>query len=180
MGNIDERFVNWFRELRTKKFARIGRLFLKVGITANIMTTLSFLGGLISVYFLFDNYWLFFLFATIHFLADGLDGIIARVAGETMFGKYFDYFTDRLIEFLLILKVGFYLNDYYVFIALGLFVFAQSIHLYSKLEAPTFFTRSLVLLFLALQLPIVAYLITGAGALYSLARQLQWYLVRRS
>jgi len=179
MANFDQRIISWFRELKSKKLKEVGRFFLKIKISANLMTTVSFLSALLAVYFLFDNYWLFFLFGAIHFLADGLDGVIARVAGETKFGQYYDYFTDRLAEFLLILKVGFYLNDYYAFIALGIFVLVQIIHLQSKLKSPLFFTRSFVLLFLALQLPVIAYLITGAGAVYSLARQLQWFVGRR-
>jgi phosphatidylglycerophosphate synthase len=169
--------VEKFRHFRSRKFSSRGRFFLKIGITANLMTALSLICGILAAYFVFQDYWLFILFAALHYLADGLDGMIARAARPTLRGKYFDYFSDRTVKFLLLLRIWQYLNyDYFVLIVLILYLVAQTIYVYSGFTYPILFTRSFTLLFLALNWPTIAYLVTGVAALYSLALQLKKYL----
>lgn len=169
------RWQHW----RSKQFAFLGRFFLKSGITANRMTFFSFIFGLASVYFLFLNHTYFIILAALHLLADGLDGIIARVSAPTQKGMYADTISDQLIHWLIIIKIGFFYKDYYVLIIAALLFLAQAIYLTSKLTAPFLPARTLTLLLVAISVPTIAYLTSGIAAAYSLARQLQWIMEKR-
>lgn len=175
-------FMDKVRVYRSQKFNPVGQFLLNHRITANVMTSLSLILGIIAVYFLFDQYWLFILFGALHYLADGLDGVIARISGPTLWGKYFDYFIDRIVELLLLVKIWLLLGDYFILIVIALFLIAQMIYLISKFRYPALFTRSFLLLFAALSplslliMPTLGYLTTGVASLYSLALQLRMYL----
>ena len=181
--------IERFRDYRSTHFSFLGTFFLRRGLSANRMTFLGSLFGIGAVYFLFQNYFLFLLFALFHLLADGLDGIIARVSKPTRFGLYFDYLSDGLIAVLILIKIGWFISDYYAYIVAALAVLAQVIHVQSKMKAPVLFTRTLTLVLVALYLPALipittyilplTYLTTGVASLYSLARQLQWYISKR-
>lgn len=180
-----------FREYRNKKFSNIGKFFLKMGISANLMTGISFLLGLGAVYFLFTNYWLFLILGILHLLADGLDGVIARASQETKLGKHLDHFSDRIIELLLLIKIYLYLQDYYVLIVIALFILAQTIYFLSKYTSYILFTRMTLLIILSFNflnntylnilfnIPTIAYLVTGIAALYSLVRQGEEYFLKK-
>ena len=183
---FSRRFIENFREWRQKTFSSVGPFFLNLGITANMMTFMALLFGLAAVYFLFENHSLFILFVILHLLADGIDGIIARTATPTVFGSYFDHIADQSITVLVIVKIGWFLQDYFAYIAAFLFLLTQVIHFISKRKAPALFTRTLTLFILLFYvpsvaaitsfLPTLAYLITGVVSVYSLARQLQYYV----
>ncbi|MFA6461775.1 MAG: CDP-alcohol phosphatidyltransferase family protein [Candidatus Woesearchaeota archaeon] len=177
------------RIFRSKKLSGLGKVFLKIRITANIMTSLSLIFGILSVYFLFESYWLFLIFAILHVLADATDGVIARVQGPTKFGNYFDALVDSFITFLALLKIGIYLNDYYAFLVVGLYLLSQVVYFLNDRDTPILFTRTLTLILLMFYLPsvssyanyilILTYLCTGVASVYSLAKQLQWFIGKR-
>ncbi len=182
--------VGQWREYRHQQLAGIAQLLLRSGISAEIMTFLSLSFGILAAYFLFSRQLLFILFALLHLLADGLDGVLAAVSErKSKWGSYLDYGADQAITLLILLKIAFLVQDYYAFIAVGLFVLSQLIYLLSTLTAPILFTRTALLLVLFLYfpptiswsvlLPTVAYGLTGVASLYSLARQLQWGMGRR-
>jgi len=179
MKQFWKRYLDSFRKLRTEIFEPIGHFFVNKKISANMMTYASLIFGVMAALFLFKNFWFFFLFALLHFLSDGLDGVIARIRGPTLRGKYFDYLTDRAVTLLLLLKVWVYLDQWYVLIAIGLFLIVQSIHILTKFEYPVLFTRSLLLLVLFLDLPILAYWITGSASFYSLIKQGTYFVKKR-
>ncbi|MFH0701465.1 MAG: CDP-alcohol phosphatidyltransferase family protein [Candidatus Woesearchaeota archaeon] len=175
-----------FREFRSQRFSKVAKFFLKLKINANIMTGFSFLCGILAVFFLFNNYGLFILFAALHLIGDGLDGVIARVSKTTKFGDYFEHICDGLIVFFILIKIGFYTSDYLFFIVAGLYFWYQAIYFFSRCQAPAIFTRSLTLVLLALYLPgvisittnilLIILLVNGVVSLYSLARQLQYFV----
>lgn len=165
------RYTDSYRKLRTELFTPLGSYLVQKKISANMVTYVSLVFGVLAAFFLFKSFWFFFLFALLHFLADGLDGVIARIRGTTEFGKYFDYITDRIVTLLLLLKVWVYLDQWFVLIAIGLFLTVQTIHIVTKFEYPVLFTRSLLLLVLFLGLPTLAYWITGGASFYSLIAQ---------
>lgn len=163
-----------FRQWRSRNLNKVGWFCLKLGISANIATTISLVLGLVSVYFLFENQALFVLFALLHLIVDGMDGVIARVSISTKFGKYYDYITDNLIvSLLLLIKLWFYVDDYYVLIVIGLYVLYHAVYLLSKMEYPMLFCRLMLVIILALNLPTLAYLAVGVVSAYTLAMQLQ-------
>jgi hypothetical protein len=176
-------FLESSRKFRSKLFEPLGRFLLKFKISANLMTFISFVFGLTTVYFLFQNYFLFILFASLHLLADGFDGILARLTQTTLHGKYFDFLTDRTITLLILAKMYFYLQDYYLVLVILLFFLSQIIHLLSDFTYPIIFFRTGGLLFLSLYplfpaIPFLTfgYLVAGIFSLYILLRQLKHFL----
>jgi len=61
-------------------------------------------------------------------------------------GKYFDIGSDSLITFLAIIKAGWFLQNYQVYIVAGLYLASLLIHFSSKLKAPVLFLRTPALL----------------------------------
>ena len=185
MNNLGLAIINKSREFRSKKFLKLGKFFLRIGINANLMTFFSFTLGILMVYFLFTNHGLFILFLILHLLADGLDGVIAKASHESKFGHLLDHFSDRIIAFLVLLRIGIYLEDYYVYLIIGLFLLTQLIYLINRYHYPVLFIRSTTIIILAfnfyplnnlLNLPVIAYLTAGVLSAYSLMLQLQYYL----
>jgi len=83
------------------------------GITPNMITTVSFLSGLTSLYFLYNydinKFMLLYIFS---YICDCLDGFIARKYNmSTVFGDYYDHYTD-IIQYLLFLTIIFYKYDF--------------------------------------------------------------------
>ncbi len=182
--------IQHFRAYRSKKLAKIARALVKMGVQANHITFLSLISGIVSIYFLFNNYYLFVVFALFHLAFDGLDGVIARVTKPTAQGKYFDLISDSSVTFLALLKAAWYLQDIHAYIAAGLFLLALIIHLASKLETPMLFMRTVFVIVLVIitnplfpftTITVTAgYLAAGGVSLYSLARQLQWFMEKRA
>jgi hypothetical protein len=179
MDTFGSKCVQWSREIRNKRFIPVATFLTKIKISANIMTSISLIFGLLAVFFLFDRIWLFVLFGTLHLIADGFDGVIASLSKETKLGKYLDYSTDRLVELLIILKIGFVFQDYYAYVVAIIFLLAQLVHIASNFKSPILFTRMLIMGIVALNLPVIAYLTTGVANAYSLAKQLQWWFEGR-
>ncbi len=179
------RFMENFRTWRSKHFAVLGKFFVKLHISANLLTTFALLTGLACVYFLFENYWLFLIFGLLHIFLDSMDGVVARLTKPSRFGHFYDILTDRTIEVLLLAKIGYALTDYYAYLVVGLVVLAQLFYFASREQAPILFTRTLVFIVLTFYpllsfAPIIAYLSSGVAAVYTLARQLQWATARRN
>jgi phosphatidylglycerophosphate synthase len=177
-----QKVVYRFREAKNKHLSKVGPFFLKLKISANMMTTLALLLGLSAIYFLFNNYILFIIFTILHLLADGTDGLIARASQPTKFGEYFDLLSDRSITFFIFIKIAIYLQDYYVLVILALFTITHSIYFLSKMEYPVVFTRTGTVLALFLYplgpifIPTGIYLVVGGFIIYSLISQLRYFL----
>lgn len=178
MGTIEN-----FRKYRSQKLEKLAKPLAQAGITANHLTLLSLASGIATIYFLFDNYYLLVVFAVLHLLFDSLDGVVARLTKPTLFGKYFDLLTDSSVTFLALVKTGWYLQDWYAYVAAGLFLVSLLIHLKSKLQAPMILMRTATLIVLSIathpSFPYAVltpgYLLAGGISVFSLAWQLQWY-----
>ena len=83
---------------------KLNPLFYKLGFTPNILTTISLIFGLLSVYYLYiNNSKLSALYLLLSYLFDCFDGSFARTYGlETVFGDYYDHGTDLLVIILLV------------------------------------------------------------------------------
>ncbi len=172
------------REYRSKKLHKVGKLLLKAHISANQLTSYSLIAGLLAIYFLFNNYWLFVLFGLLHLVFDALDGVLARLTKTTSFGAYFDFYTDRIVEILVLIKIGLYLNNYYMYLVVGLFCLTAAIHSISKTAAPLIILRTISLILLMVftypAMPYAPLLVTLVGLtvgityVYSLIKQGQW------
>lgn len=177
------------REYRSKKLHKVGKLLLKARLSANQLTSYSLIAGLLAVYFLFNNYWLFVLFGLLHLLFDAVDGVVARISGPTKGGAHFDFYTDRIVEFLILIKIGLFLGNYYMYIVIGLFCLTMAIHVISKTAAPLRIIRTVTLILLmTVTYPSMPYplllvnligLIAGIAYAYSLIKQGQW-IIRKS
>jgi phosphatidylglycerophosphate synthase len=179
-----QKIVENSRHTRSKYLGPISSFLIKIGVTPNMLTTLSLISGLLSVYFLFNNYVLFIIFGISHLILDGFDGVLARRTKETIHGKYFDLITDNLVAVLLLVKLGYFLNDFYPYIIAFLYTIAIFFHV--TRDYPTWYLRTSSLAVLAVAtfpyfpyqttLLTIGYLTAGIVAVYSLARQLQFVL----
>jgi len=183
---LPQKIIKSSQKFRSKYLEPAGKFLLKLKLTANHLTFFSFLFGLLAAYFLFQNHTLFIIFIILHLLIDGLDGVLARLTKPTLFGNYFDHLTDQVIAFLLLLRIYFYLNDYYVIIVLSLFVLTYLIYFLSKMTYPAIFVRTgtaIALIFTPLfpnLIPNGTYLIVGVFILYSLLLQLRYFIKTRT
>ncbi len=179
MNKLLQEYLEKFRIYRSQKLLPLGQFFLRYKITANIMTLFSFLVGLGSVYFLFQNHLLFILLGLLHLTLDGLDGVIARASKPTLFGKYFDFVSDQLIGILLLLKIAITTQDYLVYIITTIVFFAQLVYALSKLTAPVFFSRMILIFLLVFNQVALGFLVAGVIGLYTLAMQLVWFIQKK-
>ena len=183
------KFIEKFQNYRSKKLAFLGKWLVNLGFNANFLTFLSLVSGLLAIYFMFSNYLYLIIFTCLHLLFDGLDGVVARIKGASLFGAYFDLSVDSLVGILVFLRVSFYLNDYIPLIVAILFLFALLNFFISRMKAPILFMRTVALLvFIVATFPnfpwtkellIFGYLVGGAVTLFSLAKQLQWFLEKK-
>jgi phosphatidylglycerophosphate synthase len=171
------------RKFRNKIFDKPADLLVKLKVSPNMITFISLLCGIAAAYFLFQNYLLFFLFGLLHLFLDGLDGVVARKANkQTKLGIYLDLITDRLVNLALLIKISFFLADYYVIFVIMIFFMSQLNYFVSKMKCPIMFSRTavvIILMFGALTGHIfvanVAYLTVGVIALYSLMLQFGYF-----
>ncbi len=171
MNTVWDRNITRMRTFRSKKLEPLAKFFLKIHLTANRMTSIGLFFGFLSAYFLFENHYLFIIFGILHLFADAMDGIIARISTPHKYGEYFDLISDRIVALLFLLKISFYLQDYYAYIVVIIFVITQSVHFFSKLKYQAVYSRSLVFFVLMFNLPVLAYLTAGVISLYSLVLQ---------
>ncbi len=171
METVWDRNITWFRNFRQKKLEPLARFCYKIKITANRMTLIGLFFGILSAYYLFENHYLFIVFGILHLFSDAMDGTIARISTPHKYGEYFDLISDRIVALLLLLKIAFYLQDYYAYIVVAIFVITQSVHLFTKLKYQAVYSRSLVLIVLMFNLPVLAYLTAGVISVYSLVLQ---------
>ena len=176
MQTIWHKITDWFRILRSKHLEPLAKFLFKIKITANLMTLISLFSGIIAAYFLFNNYKLFLIFGIIHLFGDAMDGIIARVSKPHKYGRYFDLIADRIVAVVLLLKIAYYLQDYYAYIAAALLIITQTIHFMTRLEYKALYSRTFVLIILMFNLPVLAYLAAGVISLYSLGLQFSTWL----
>ena len=80
----------------------------RIGLTPNLATLVMFMCSLASFLILifFESYFWFGIMVFITGIFDGIDGSIARLSNSvTKFGGFFDSFTDRLSEFMILLAL---------------------------------------------------------------------------
>jgi phosphatidylglycerophosphate synthase len=92
------------RALYERSFLGMGRICLKIGLTPNILTALSFIFAIISgIYFWKAEIWWGIIWMLIASLADILDGSTARAGNiGTVFGGILDHVSDRYGEFFIL------------------------------------------------------------------------------
>ncbi len=186
MDKSFQRTIRRFQQFRSEKLRPIGMFFARKGISAGMLTFCSLLSGLLAIGFLFEKYSIFLLGAFLHVLFDLLDGVVARESSPTVTGRYYDLGTDGVITILALAKSGWFLQDWYAYAVAGLFFLAYAIHFLSRLNAPIIYMRSASLgVLLVGTFPLFpfttefltfGYLVGGGFTVFSLARQLQWFL----
>ena len=186
MKSFSQDIVLKFQQFKDRNLSKVGKAFLFLGISANIMTSVSLILGCLLVYFLFVNYWLFLILTFLHLLADGLDGVIARVSKTTIFGDYFDYASDRFVVVLIYVSLYGVIRDYLILVILFMYLLNHGIFVISKKTYPIIYYRSIGLLLMAIyplflpnyltQYLTFCYLLGGAVTMFSLALQLKHYV----
>lgn len=169
------RFLEQNRRLRSHKLKELVQPLKDVGITANHLTFLSFICGLIAIYYLFEDHRLFVIFGLIHLFFDSIDGVLARLTKITDFGKYFDFFTDRIITIALLTKTYLIVDESIVIIILMLTIITEAVYFFSDFQYPILFIRSTVMILFMLNIITVGYWVAGIISLYSIILQVNRY-----
>ena len=97
-------FTQWAREVMDPVFSPLLNLFVRLGITPNMLTVFGALGHFVAVWFLMQNR---VNAAGISLLLlapfDAMDGALARRLGKTdsLFGAFLDSTLDRVAEIIL-------------------------------------------------------------------------------
>ena len=92
-------FMKRWQKWRAVLLQPICNVLIRHQVTANILTLLAFLSGLLAVFSFYFN-WQFIglIFLALHILLDGLDGPLARQAGQTSLkGSFTDVCSDQSI-----------------------------------------------------------------------------------
>lgn len=103
---LTDRMRVWFKWI----IDPIGRFFLKIGMTPNMMTALGMIGNFLGAYYLsqgkfMQGGWLILILTPI----DALDGTMARLRGEPSdFGAFVDSISDRYAEIAILGGIMYY------------------------------------------------------------------------
>lgn len=99
MRKIPEYFENPIDNILLKISDKAIVFFKNTGHTPNIITTYSFITGLLALYFLYNNkIYLFVICFSISYFFDCVDGHMARTYNMvTKYGDFYDHFTDAVI-----------------------------------------------------------------------------------
>ena len=101
---------NEINKILKPSLEKIAFILIKIGISANLITFLGFLIGILSFIFLINgDYYVSLFFFLLNRLCDGLDGQVARNSNVSDLGGFYDITCDFIIYSLL--PIGFILND---------------------------------------------------------------------
>ena len=101
---------NEINKILKPSLEKIAFILIKIGISANLITFLGFLIGILSFIFLINgDYYVSLIFFLLNRLCDGLDGQVARNSDVSDLGGFYDITCDFIIYSLL--PIGFILND---------------------------------------------------------------------
>ena len=91
---------------------KVGKYLLKIGISANTMTIIGFVLGLIAMLFIYNQQLsIAFICIVLSRLADGFDGAIARNSKLTDFGGFLDTVCDFIIYSGIVFSFGLYSTE---------------------------------------------------------------------
>lgn len=101
----------------------LARPLYKLGIHPNTITTTGFGFALVSIYYLFNNHTLFVVFFLLNFLADFVDGTLARISKiDNPYGKYIDATCDALYGVLILVKSYLHFRNPLILIPLVVYI----------------------------------------------------------
>ncbi len=163
------RFVQDVKKSTNRFFLPIVKFLDRLHCTPLLLTSLSFLSGLASVYFLFMPM-KFIPFAFLHILFDILDGHLARYQKKTSkLGSYLDYGNDRLIELFTLLQIARFYPLVYVIVVL--YVMHQL--LYLRFKTNLFYGRTWLFLYSIFRLYAIGAVFVGGLYLLGILTQLK-------
>ena len=134
MRKIDSDYENPIDNVLIDSGLKTLPFFKSIGFTPNLITTLSLIFGLISVFYLHkDNNLLFGVFYLISYFFDCIDGMMARkYKMVSKFGDYYDHAKDIVIFILLmyyLLKRYKFTKNVMLYSILILFYLLSFVHL---------------------------------------------------
>jgi len=103
-------FSDELRKIFAGFTTKAGKFLGRLGLTANFVTLLVFVTGVIAAYYIYiGTLWLGIVFFILSGIFDGLDGAVAKANNkETKFGGVLDSTTDKITEILVYLAFGLY------------------------------------------------------------------------
>ncbi|MBS3076038.1 CDP-alcohol phosphatidyltransferase family protein [Candidatus Pacearchaeota archaeon] len=115
MNNLQKIYIIFFMTLKKHKdnfFIPFLKFFERIDISPSMLTIISFILGIVSIFFLFTNKIIFIILILLHLLLDGLDGSLARYQKKVskIWGDI-DYYSDHIVLICLIIASAFILKE---------------------------------------------------------------------
>jgi len=124
------------RSLFSSFTSSVGKALGGMGISANLVTSLVLVTGLIAAYYIYSGMFsLAFIFVLVSGILDGFDGAVAKAnKKETKFGALFDSVTDKVTEISWYIALGLYNPEWWFAISMSIafFMLASYISKHSK------------------------------------------------
>ena len=140
----------------TKILTPLAKLILKCKITPNMLTTVSWILGLSSAYFLFKNDNLFIILFLLHLFFDMLDGSVARIGKkQTKFGKWYDPVMDQIIMVAFIIQVWLQYSQDWMLIFIFIYLIHHISYFLSEFKTPILYARTYMTIMFILQFYII-------------------------
>lgn len=134
--NILFKKINFFKSKKNLFLKSFATFLLSRGIKSNLITVLSLISGLISVFYFSEKNTLFLIFFLISVVMDLLDGAVAVVEKKDPVsqkrGVLFDDISDRTVYFLLLLKISYLLESLPAFLIAVAFLLIKTVHIVLK------------------------------------------------
>src|SRR3989338_1201354 len=146
MWHLTESLLYLFRHFRSRHVTKLVIPLRIAGIKAYHLTLLSFVFGLLAVWFLFLSHTLFVIFGVLHLLFDALDGVLARATKVTVYGTYFDWASDQTVAVLLLAKIAFFFPSIFSWFTVFLYVVYLLFFFGSRLQLPPLSARTIIFL----------------------------------
>lgn len=101
-------FTDQLRKFFSGFTTSVGKWLDKIGVSANFITSLVFIFGIIAAYFIYvQSFYFALLFVVLSGICDGFDGAVAKANNkETKFGALFDSVTDKVTEISWYIAIG--------------------------------------------------------------------------
>lgn len=124
------------RKMTSGLTTSIGKSLGKMGVSANAVTFLVLVTGLIAAYYIYmEAFVVAFIFVLLSGIFDGFDGAVAKAnQKETKFGALFDSVTDKVTEISWYLALGLFNHELWlpVSMSIAFFMLASYISKHAK------------------------------------------------
>lgn len=145
--------------------------FNKWGITPNSITFFGLICGILAGYYLFVDLFMFRVLICLNLICDVFDGNLSRfLKVENYSGYLFDHLSDRVVQFVLMLK--YYLVFGNLFVVIVLFILHNVLYFFCNKKL--YYSRFIFSMFFVFGFYFWGMIVVGLITGYGLFKQIKW------